>query len=173
VEPVDTYRELADELGESAFVRRFPHLFLLRRPPTNAQSSPPIAYRTARANPRDDVLLEEEAEEPTVLRVAAVKKRPKNPFPERITVGRAPNCDIVLRVAFISKVHATFLQEDGVLRLADNQSANGTKVNGQALGSGAPVIVSPGDNLAFGAYLVELVDAARLFRIVRASAAPT
>ena len=164
MEPAFAYREVAQQLGEAGFVRRFGGFFLLRTPPANALVSPPIAYRTARGHPKEDTLLEEEAASPEELRVAAIRKRPQNPFPERITVGRAPNCDIVLRVAFVSKVHATFHTDGGALRLSDNQSANGTKVNGVSLGAATPLAVAPGDVIAFGAYQVELVDGQRLYR---------
>jgi hypothetical protein len=53
-------------------------------------------------------------------------KRPGNPYPDRMSVGRAFNCDVVLRFPVVSKLHAHFsFTVDGQLRLTDLGSSNG------------------------------------------------
>jgi pSer/pThr/pTyr-binding forkhead associated (FHA) protein len=99
--------------------------------------------------------------------IAAVEKRPGNPFPERLTVGRATNCDIVLRVPFVSKVHAHILKDPvGELRLRDNRPSNATFHNHRKLGPGATRPLAVGDMVGFGSLEFELVDGSRLYEIL-------
>src|SRR5689334_23533278 len=49
-----------------------------------------------------------------------------NPFPDRLTIGRATNCDVVIRFAFVSKVHAHLFVQGDKLTLRDNKASNGT-----------------------------------------------
>ena len=74
---------------------------------------------------------------------------PDGPLVERrlteptLVVGRSPGCDLVVADPLISRRHARFYQEVDGLFVEDLGSANGTLVNGAAVG--APVRVGPGD----------------------------
>jgi pSer/pThr/pTyr-binding forkhead associated (FHA) protein len=96
-----------------------------------------------------------------------VRKREGNPFPERISVGRAKNCDVVLRFPSISKLHAHFLSPipggQPFIRLADAGSANGTFLGDRQLKQGENTSVKVGDKIRFGALDLEYVDAASFF----------
>ncbi len=99
--------------------------------------------------------------------VIKVVKNPDNPFPDRISVGRARSCDVVLRLSFVSKLHAHFLtaSEDGLLRLVDQNSANGTSVNERRLTPSEPAVVLVGDRIGFGPnFELVYLDAAALAR---------
>jgi len=102
---------------------------------------------------------------PNEWRLAHITKRAGNPFPERISVGRANNCDVVLRLPFVSKLHAHFVGADGgpTMRLADNRSANGTSVAGRTLAPGEAVDVRSGDWIGFGPLRLQLLDPSDLF----------
>lgn len=101
---------------------------------------------------------------PDEWRLADILKRPGNPFPERIGVGRATNCDVVLRLPFVSKLHAHFIGvEQGTMRIADNRSANGTTVAGRTLAPGEAVEVRSGDWIGFGPLRLQLLDPADLY----------
>ena len=101
---------------------------------------------------------------PEQWRISAVEKRANNPFPDRISLGRAPNADIILRFPFISKVHSHLLrQSDGSWQLSDNDSANGTKVNGVTLEAKQPVPLKFGDIIDFGGLRVELLSAEQIY----------
>ncbi len=100
-------------------------------------------------------------------RVAPLKKRDGNPFPDRISVGRAKNCDVVLRVPFVSKLHAHFLIGEKLLggerlQLVDQRSANGTSINGNPVRPGKPARISSADTIGFGRFEVTLFSAADL-----------
>jgi hypothetical protein len=165
-------QELASQLGADEFVARYPTLFLLKRPTPEPRGLEPtrfdyhtVSVRVDKAAPPDPYAGQ--------WRVVEIQKRPQNPFPERISVGRTNNCDVVLRLPFISKLHAHFLiGNDGALRLVDNKSANGTALNGRALQAGETPEVVPGDEIAFGPLRLELMDARRLHAALTGPQAP-
>jgi len=102
--------------------------------------------------------------------VLALQKAPGNPDGERISLGRARNCDLVLRDPSVSKLHAHFLiataDAPGCLHLADLESQNGTLLNGKPLVPNVAVPVDVGAALRFGGVVAHLVDAARLFDLM-------
>jgi hypothetical protein len=165
IDPVlGDYRARA-RAGRDRFVAAHPYLFIVRTAPEEL-AAPPAANefefstRIADFEPDDD----DDMIEPGWV-IAPLKKREGGPFPDRIGVGRARNCDIVLRFDSVSKLHAQF-RTGAALHLVDVGSVNGTSVNGQALVARLPHPVSTGDRLQFGSVAVELVDAARLFELV-------
>jgi hypothetical protein len=96
-----------------------------------------------------------------------IVKAPRNPFPERISVGRALNCDIVLREASVSKLHAHFqkVMADEAL-VTDVKSANGTRVNGKRIGAGMAIRVVSGDLLQLGGVVVQFVSSKALYDVL-------
>jgi hypothetical protein len=80
-----------------------------------------------------------------------------------VTLGRAPQCDVVIPDRSISRSHA-FLKRgpQGGFLLLDAGSSNGTLVNGAnvlAKGAGAPTPVKPGDTVRLGRLEFTFVDA--------------
>jgi pSer/pThr/pTyr-binding forkhead associated (FHA) protein len=101
------------------------------------------------------------------LRLWPVAKKPGNPYPDRISVGRATNCDIVLRAPYLSKLHAHFSRDErGAWRLADNDSANGTRVNSARIPDGSAAPVAPGDRVSFGGLELELAGPDELYALL-------
>lgn len=94
------------------------------------------------------------------------KSDPDAAFADHISVGRAQSCDIVLRLPYVSKLHARFHTTEAGLQLVDYDSANGTRVNGRQLAPREAEPVKPGDDLHFGKLSVRLVDAATLQRML-------
>jgi hypothetical protein len=101
------------------------------------------------------------------LSVLAVEKAAGNPWPDRISVGRARNCDVALRDPSVSKLHAHFKVREGGYDLVDLDSQNGTRVNGTLLTPNEPKPVSSGDVLLFGMVSCKLVSAALLYDLLR------
>jgi pSer/pThr/pTyr-binding forkhead associated (FHA) protein len=104
---------------------------------------------------------------PADVEVLPIAKAKGNPYPERVSIGRARNCDLVLRDPSVSKLHAHFRVDQPRLELVDNDSQNGTRVNGRPSAAHQPVVVAPGDVINFGTVTVKLVDAGGLHDLLR------
>lgn len=83
-------------------------------------------------------------------RVAFLSKRPGNPFPQMVSVGRALNNDIVLVLETVSKVHGYFMKDAELWKLTDQRSTNGCFVNGRRVAPGAGVPLADGDLVKLG-----------------------
>lgn len=66
----------------------------------------------------------------------------------KFVLGREPSCDIVLANKLVSKRHAMIYWEAGGFYIADQNSANGTLVNGQQIT--APTPLQDGDRIEIG-----------------------
>lgn len=70
----------------------------------------------------------------------------------RLTIGRRPNCDIRLENLAISGEHAAVVEQDGVFYIEDNDSTNGTLVNGQTITRHQ---LQDGDRIGLGRHQIE------------------
>ncbi|MBW3622834.1 MAG: FHA domain-containing protein [Armatimonadetes bacterium] len=66
------------------------------------------------------------------------------------TVGRRNTNDLVLPDAYTSGAHAQVIREGNAVRVVDQDSTNGTFVNGNRLPPGEPTTLSDGDVIRFG-----------------------
>ncbi len=166
-------------MGRKRFAEAHPGYYLVKRPmldppttPGDVDAADAIHYETVSVGGGEGAL--DGAEDASAFdwqwRVVAIKKREGNPFPDRVSVGRARNCDVVLRLPYISKLHAHFMMGDTQMTVCDQRSANGTSVNGRELEGGRNVSVGPGNLLCFGSLEVELVDGALLYDILMGEA---
>jgi hypothetical protein len=163
MDDVTEYLRKARGVSQATFQQLYPHHFLFKHPKeaiTANSSDQEIDYATRAIDMNFDPM-------PNVTQVVSVKKNPENPFPDRLTIGRATNCDVVIRFAFVSKVHAHLFVQGDKLTLRDNKAANGTFHNHKKLDAGGSRSVKLGDTLGFGALELELVDAARLYQLLR------
>lgn len=86
-------------------------------------------------------------------------------FPERISIGRAANKDIVLRHESVSKFHGWFEVDSALgLYVVDAGSTNHTVVRSRQLAARAREPVPPGTAIRFGSIETLVVDAAALWR---------
>jgi hypothetical protein len=89
--------------------------------------------------------------------VHPLKKRPGNPYPDTITVGRAETNDVVLPYDDLSKLHAYFTRApEGTLLVADAGSTNGTWLGGERLAPNATRRVAARDPLTLGEHELEI-----------------
>jgi hypothetical protein len=95
--------------------------------------------------------------------VHPLKKRPGNPYPDTITVGRAETNDVVLPYDDLSKLHAYFTRSpEGTLLVADAGSTNGTWLAGEKLAPNASRRVAARDQLSLGEHELEVFAPAAL-----------
>jgi hypothetical protein len=184
----DALRAVALKTGREGFIARYPLGFLMRRPsrPEGESIPAPPMTPTAKSDWDDDdeggfgfstkVFTRREVLDKSFelsgeagLVLIEIQKRAGNPNPDRVSVGRAKNCDVILRLTGVSKLHAHFYLVDGkIAQLADYRSSNGTFVNGQRLQEGQPVAVKFGDRVRFGTLELSLVTPGVAFAILNA-----
>jgi len=160
--------------GRRQFIEAHPVPFLVwkegpasefPRSPGDTLRPPNVAFHTGQS--RGSIRISVPLASIERARVYAVQKGPDRPFPERVSVGRAPNCDIVLREASVSKLHAHFVHVSATnAELADAKSSNGTRVNGVIVSAGERRKVEVGDKVTFGAVTLEWVDAETLYDLL-------
>ncbi len=83
-------------------------------------------------------------------RATFVAKRPGNPFPNMVSIGRATSNDIVIALETISKLHGYFLHENDAWYYTDYQSTNGTVINDKRVAKGEKRLVQDGDRMELG-----------------------
>jgi eukaryotic-like serine/threonine-protein kinase len=73
------------------------------------------------------------------------------PFTDKpITIGRAPDCDMVLNFAQVSKYHCRVQRQGHRIELVDLNSTNGTFWQGQRLPANTPIIWEPQTSFTIG-----------------------
>ena len=168
MERLDAYLALAKPADPAGFIAQCPAMFLVKRPTrTGTTQAPPnaqISFHTSHATQVADPY-------PDEFRLAPIKKNPKNPFPDRMTVGRAPNCDVVVRMPSVSKVHAHLSYTDkGTLLLRSANPTNTTRHNSRLVDGDDVVEVGPGDTISLGALTLEVMRSKDLYALLREQA---
>jgi len=83
--------------------------------------------------------------------ILPLRKGEGRPFPERISVGRATNCDLVIRDASVSKLHGHFRDVSmDVAFFTDAKSSNGTRLDGTLIQPGTATEIRTNTLLSFG-----------------------
>src|SRR5256885_9337292 len=158
----DALAKVARAVSREEFVATHPSLYLVI---AESADKLPIGFETAvvsfTGKPRTAAKLLD-------FEVLAVEKAPTNPYPDRISVGRARNCDVVMRDPSVSKLHAHFrVGADTKVELVDIDSQNGTRVNGRPLPPHQPQLMANEDMILFGSVAAKLVDAATLYDLLK------
>jgi hypothetical protein len=123
-----------------------------------------ISANVARLARQEDLKLSPELARYLVFPIA---KGDNNPWPERVSLGRARNNDVVLGDTSVSKLHAHFkVGRKNEVFVSDAGSRNGTRVNGKAIDPGEPVKVRVGDAITFGRTTLTLINAEELWEMV-------
>ena len=152
--------DLASKLTSDEFAARFPHLFLLFYETVDPVGASSFATQV--------VSKDQNRKKPTSeLRVIPLVKAPANPYSDRISVGRARNCDVVLRNPSVSKLHAHIRREpNGSWVIIDLNSHNGTVVDGMRVSANQPIPIKIGEQVTFGGMTVRVVDAHQLYLVL-------
>jgi hypothetical protein len=177
VNPIDLFAEKVKTTPKAAFLSTYPDPFLLHLhwtnlAPLNEPGAESIQFRTVAASSPDRGLVIRLPPTPDLQRAEAamLAKDQRNPYSDRIYIGRASNNDIVVRQRSISKAHAYFRREaPGAWTVVDCGSHNQTVIDGAALPPNQPRPVSDGMGIYFGNYLAFFVDASRFYGLVQAT----
>jgi hypothetical protein len=152
----------AQSFSENVFCMNWPGYFLLTAP---SQSPGARRFITEPAEPRPT-----QVTTPTRMRFDVQrlgKSSASQPSSStRISVGRAGNCDIVLRHPSVSKLHANFRLDGDYVGILDNGSRNGTAVNDEPLIPEKRTQVHSRDRIRLGALETVLLDAEGLYQFL-------
>src|ERR1700689_5916830 len=74
---------------------------------------------------------------------------------KEVSIGRSPECGIVIDNPAVSNYHARVFSEEGRMMLEDFGSLNGTFVNGQRV---KMVTLKPGDSVGIGKHTIVVTD---------------
>ncbi len=159
-------------LSRSEFEQKYNHLWLVREldpteaPPaldTKHQASTLRYIQVAKLAKGGNQLLAKLSVDPRAFGLYPIAKGAGRD-PERVTVGRATNNDIVVWHETVSKAHAYFSRgDDGAWRLYDAGSTNGTVADGQVLGGGEGVAIHSGSAIVFGSLSCAVIGSGELY----------
>jgi hypothetical protein len=91
-------------------------------------------------------------------------KAPGSPFPDRVSVGRAPNCDIVVRDSSVSKLHGHFREITASSAVfTDAKSANGTTLDGVKLPPGVATPMGEFSQISLGRVRLRLLSSGAVY----------
>jgi hypothetical protein len=155
-------RQLAQSLTRREFIEKHSHFFLVLN--AHGDSQKPMTSFATEVMPSREALLEARD-----LIVLPIVKSANSPFQAHISLGRARNCDIVIRHPSVSKLHARFRHEAEGSLLADAGSQNGTFVDGKRLLPNEAVPVAADSRLLFGSVPARYIDAGGLYTLLARS----
>ncbi|HEY0993849.1 MAG TPA: FHA domain-containing protein [Kofleriaceae bacterium] len=103
--------------------------------------------------------------ERTEMAIYPLAKKPGASFPDRITIGRTSNNDVVIADHSVSRLHAYVRQGDGWI-VADAGSKNGSWLDETRLEARRETPLSPGAVLRLGDVSATFYPAAQLFDLL-------
>lgn len=103
--------------------------------------------------------------EPLAMELYPLVKKPGASFPDRITIGRTPNNDVVIADASVSRLHA-YVRRAGGWLVADAGSKNGSWLDDAVLEPRREAALAPGAVIRLGDVAVTFQLARDLFDIL-------
>lgn len=163
----------AQQRSAQEFAARHPELFFVVGQ-LNGDADK-VDFKTCDSKTRFALLMEAARLEQDALGVIPIDKSPRNPYTDRISLGRARNCDVVIRHPSISKLHAHVrVHDDGTYTLVDLDSRNGTRIGDRLLTPHVPEPLVPNTVVILGEVVLRVMDAARLREeLLRSFSPPT
>jgi len=110
------------------------------------------------------------------ITLCKIEKTERNDWKRHISIGRAPNNDVVIRHHSVSKLHAhirhatyqgTKAGDPTPLLLEDVGSSNGTKIGSQSLDEGVAVVIQDRTQVTFGEVTCEVLQSPSLYIALR------
>ena len=158
--PVDEWRREFGGAIRSEFLKHHPHVFLLWSPRlTPSAASQQLHYHTVAHVAQTRGQLPSVYGPPGDALLIPIAKTDLSTWDDPISVGRAPNCDIVFGDSSVSKLHGHFRSVTlDSAEFTDARSVNGTRVEGLLIPSGSSVVVRPRSYLSFGRIRVQVLS---------------
>lgn len=158
---VSSYRGKA----RAAFIAevRDPHLVLWTQLSDESDERPTAQFLTMRQPLRPTDSGEDVAEVPQGV-LPLRKREGSNSFTLMVTIGRAPNNDLVLADRRVSKFHAYFRRIGDTWTISDANSTNGTRVDDVPVPAERSITLRSGQRIVLGgAVVLEFLERDDLF----------
>lgn len=129
--------------------------------PTQFQQQTPVAQNVQQASPP---AANPSAPAQLDFVDSAIHSAPFKLVKPQIWLGREPSCDIVFQqdAVMVSRKHAEITNQNGAFLLTDNNSFNGTLVNGQRISTQTPIYHSDEIQLGVGGPIVKFNSPTRV-----------
>lgn len=151
---VQELRALSRRLTEAFFCRQVGPFVLVQKPPSPVMAQLALKMGAARTTMARDIPSLERQQVALWLHFDALTVATLPPVEGQglLTVGRQPDCDLVVNEPSVSKRHAQLHWHGPTAgcTLVDLRSSNGTFINARELASGGEAQVRDGDLLGFG-----------------------
>ncbi|WP_224361492.1 FHA domain-containing protein [Hyalangium versicolor] len=120
----------------------------------------------------DSTLSNTWARRPTSVDPLVLELRSRTPGKVEVSLGRAPDCDLVVEDPTVSRLHACFRQEPhtGMWQVVDSESHNGTYQAGVLIVPGRPAPLFDRASLRFGDVEMAFLQASAFEQYVHARA---
>lgn len=169
MQTLDKFVAAATSQKKEAFAKQFPNPFLLFKleqlPAEQDEWSFQTRILVARKVDGTPAMLKEDG---ALYRLFALVKGPQNPWPERISIGRARNNDVVLPDNSVSKLHCHYTWDAaGNHYLTDTGSRNGTFVNKVRLATNTRGSIKINDQISFGVVQTTFIAAPQLYALIQ------
>jgi hypothetical protein len=152
---------------------RHPHLVLWTELNDESDERPTAQFLTMRHPTRPEVVPQAgDADRP--LAVLPVKKREgSNAFTLMVTIGRAPNNDVVLADRRVSKFHAYVRRVGSAWTISDANSTNGTKVDEVPVPAERSITLRSGARIVLGGSVtLEFLEGDDMFERLETTRSP-
>lgn len=151
---VQELRGLSRSLSEAVFCRQVGPFLLVQKPPSPVMAQLALKMGAGRTTMARDIPSLERQQVALWLHFDALTVATLPPMGgiDVLTVGRQPDCDLVVNEPSVSKRHAELRWHGPHVgcTVVDLRSSNGTFVNAKELPSGGELAVGDGDLLGFG-----------------------
>ena len=177
--PVSSVQAEANKLSLQQFTAAYPHFFLLVEGKKQAQPKNMLFDTIApgaqlSAGSVSSALLRiidgDVRANPARYELYPISKTPRNPWTDRVLIGRAPNNDVVIDNQSVSKVHAYIVQQGSSAQLHSYETRNPTKVGSTTVLPNGPSVPLPdGADLQIGLVRARYLSPSALYRLLRGS----
>jgi FHA domain len=144
LQPIDSYDKAAS-LRREHFLSQYPHPFLV-----HATGELQAIDPEKRDDLTSDRLVLERPREALHESMKVAPVVPRDVDNDRVTIGVATTCDVLLDDASVSKRHAWFEEVGGLWQISDADSSAGTQVNNDPIEPGTPRVLVSGDRITLG-----------------------
>lgn len=149
---LEEWRRTRANTKREDFIALHPYAFLISASGATGPAAKPVVKPTEfRTVTHKEYAAKTEPSGLELPLILPLRKGEGRPFPERISLGRATNCDVVIRDASISKLHGHFRDVTAESAFfTDAKSSNGTRLDGTLIQPGVATEIRRNTLLSFG-----------------------